>query len=130
MTNMIRSIRSTLSFFLAILELFISIILAIKVFQKDVASDDGLVGYVLEIFGIVDGGFSWFAREIEFGGSISFLVVVLVFMIFGQALIMAIPIMMERDRQNTVVIRRQQYFRYRRKRFVKNRFFKNQNRYY
>lgn len=122
MTNMIRSIRSTLNFFLAILELFISIILAIKVFEKDVASDNGLVGYVLEIFGIVDGGLSWVAQGIEFGGAISFLVVVLIFMIFGQALIVAIPIMMERDRQNTVIIRRQQYFRYRRKRFIKNRF--------
>ncbi|KKP65310.1 MAG: hypothetical protein UR60_C0003G0001 [Candidatus Moranbacteria bacterium GW2011_GWF2_34_56] len=90
MTNTIKSIRSTLSFLLAILELFISIILAIKVFEKDVASDDGLVGYILEIFGIMDGGFSWFAQGIEFGGAVSFLVTVLIFMIFGQVLIGAL----------------------------------------
>lgn len=125
MTNIVRSIRSTLNLFLAMLELFVSTLLAIKVFSSDVDSENGLVGCVVDFFGAIGTGSAWLVESSEIAGSISFLVVILIFMVFSQALFLAIPTIIQREHQNSARVNRRQSFKYRKKRFAKNRFLKH-----
>lgn len=129
MTNTIRSVRSTLSFFLAVLELVISITLAVKVFQSDVASENGLVGYISEFLGAININVTGLGASSETTGIISSLILILVFMIFSQALFLAVPGIIERGQKNSARINGRRTFTYAKKRFSKNRFFKKQNRY-
>jgi len=126
---MIKSMRSTLSFFLAMLELFISTILAIKVFQSDVSSDSGVVKCILDFLGMMNDGGIWFVESCEMTGAISFLLTILSVMIFSQVLFLAAPGIIERGQKNNARGRGRQTFKYRKKRFDKNRFLKQQNRY-
>jgi hypothetical protein len=123
MTNMVRNIRSTLNFFVAMLELFIATMLAIKVFLTDVSSEIGLVGYILDFFGMMGGQSASLSGVGEARDSVFFLVTILIFMVFGQALFLAVPSMLERDRRKKSRANRHQYFIYRKKRFIRNRFF-------
>ncbi|MDX9914034.1 MAG: hypothetical protein RBS77_05655 [Candidatus Moranbacteria bacterium] len=130
MTNMIRSVKSTLNFFLAMLELFISIILAIKVFQSDVSLDNGVIKCILDFLGMMNGGGIWLIESCEMTGAISFLLTILSMMIFSQVLFLAVPGIIERGQKDSARINGRQTFKYRKKRFNKNRFFKNPNGYY
>lgn len=123
MTNTLRAIRSTLNFLLAMLELIVSIVLAIKVFGSDVASEEGLGGYIVGIYEMLGGGVKFILDCSQIEGPISFLALVLTVMVFGFALMMRVPQILEGERD---VARpsgyNYKYFRYRKKRFRRNRF--------
>lgn len=123
MTNMVRNVKSTLNFFLAMLELFISIILAIKVFQSDVASENGLAGYIVEIFKTIGGGATFIVDITKISGSVSFLVLVSIVMIFSFALIIRVGQIIGGEQNLARPGRNYKYIVYKRKRFRKNRFF-------
>lgn len=120
---MIKSIRSTLSFSLAIVELGVSIALAIKVFQADVVSENGLLGVIGESLSAVGSGGIWLASSSYLDESITFLLAVLVFMFFSQALIVAIYRKIKEEPVKRSRLKRRQNFRYRKKRFQEDRFF-------
>lgn len=120
---MIKSIRSTLSFSLAIVELGVSIALAIKVFQADVVSENGLLGVIGESLSAVGSGGTWLAGSSYLDESITFLLAVLVFMFFSQALIVAIYRKIKEEPVKRSRLKRRQSFRYRKKRFQEDRFF-------
>lgn len=130
MTNTIRNVKSTLNFFIAMLELFISVILAIKVFQSDVSSDSGVIRCILDFLSMMNSSGIWLMESCETTGAISFLLTILSVMIFSQVLFLAVPGIIERGQKNSARGRGRHTFKYRKKRFNKNRFLKNPNAYY
>lgn len=125
MTNTIKTLKSTLNFLLTILELVVSIALAVKVFGSDVASENGLSGYITGIFEMLGQGAKFVIDCSQIEGSISFLVLVLTVMIFSFALMMRVPQILEGER-DTARPRgnNYKYFAYRKKRFRRSRFFR------
>lgn len=124
MTNAIRAVRSTLNFLLAMLELTVSVVLAIKVFGTDVASENGLAGYVVGIFEMMGSGTKFLIDSTQLEGPVSFLVLVLVVMIFGLALLKRVPQALEHERGSNWGNRNYRYVVYRRKRLRRSRFLK------
>jgi hypothetical protein len=106
------------------LELIVSIVLAVKVFQADVASENGLSGYLFEIFEMLNGDAKFIADSSGTEGPISFLILILAVMIFSFVLIMRVPQILEREPDGVRSDRRYKYFAKKKKRFRRSRFFR------
>ncbi|MFA6184115.1 MAG: hypothetical protein WC682_03355 [Parcubacteria group bacterium] len=99
MKRTIRSVRSTLNFLLAMVELFVSIALTVSIFSSGANTNGGISDYITQIMDVIDDGTTVLIDSTGLIGPASFLVLVLGFMMFGMALFVLIPNMLEQSRE-------------------------------
>jgi hypothetical protein len=121
MSKIIRNIRSAINFSVAIFELMISLLLAVKFFSADVASNYGFSVYFIEFLRVSDNE-KLFSANRDLSAPISFLIVVIIFMLFGHLLINLVLGISAQERSKYVTNKRYRNFMYAKKRFNKNRF--------
>ncbi len=103
MISTIRALRSTLNLLLSIVEVFIGLAFAIKVFGSDAIADGGIVGYIVQLLTGMGDGVTGFAGNMEIAGPLAFLVLILGFMLFSAALFLAIPSILRQGRRNAEI---------------------------
>jgi hypothetical protein len=85
---------------LSIVELFIGLAFAVKVFGSDVSSGSTFFEYINQILESMGDGMASFASSTEIAGPLVFLVMVLGFMLFGSALFLAVPGILRQGERN------------------------------
>lgn len=96
----IRAFRSTFNLLLSIVQLFIGLAFAVKVFGSDVSSGGSLVVYMADILDMMGQGTTTLLNSSEISGPLAFLVLVFGFMIFSCALFLSIPAILQQSKRN------------------------------
>ncbi|MFA5994457.1 MAG: hypothetical protein WC823_05860 [Parcubacteria group bacterium] len=100
MTRTIRAMRSTFNLLLSIVELFIGLAFAIRIFGSDVTAQGGLMDYVSGVMDSMGEGVTDLASNVEIVGPLAFLILVLGFMLFSASLFLAIPSVLRQGQRN------------------------------
>lgn len=97
MKSAIRAVDSSLRLILTVIELFISVAFLLKLFGSDSFSDGGLISYVGSILEILSGKEAFFVESSILAGPVTFLVLVLGFMLISIALFKIAPYMLSKQ---------------------------------
>jgi hypothetical protein len=100
MISTIRAMRSTFNLLLSIVQLFIGLAFAVKIFGSDPSSGGSLVEYISDILDSMGEGTAIFISSMDIAGPLAFLVLVLGFMLFSMALFASVPNILRQARRN------------------------------
>ncbi|HCU70577.1 MAG TPA: hypothetical protein DIC35_02340 [Candidatus Moranbacteria bacterium] len=100
MISTIRAMRSTFNLLLSIVQLFIGLAFAVKIFGSDLSSGGSLAEYVSDILEPMGEGAAVFVSSMDIAGPLAFLILILGFMLFSLALFMSVPSILRQARRN------------------------------